>query len=1302
MKDIAVIGIAGRFPGANDMNEFYQILRDGVCTAKVPDSARIMSTSLSPAKSYMPFSYLDDIDKFDHEFFGISRHEAENMDPHQRILLEITYHAFESTGFAMDTFRGSNTGVILSDFVSLYYELAKEFDPTLVTGNLSAFAAGRIARYFDLRGMAMMVDTTCSSSLVALHMACNEIRSGNAEMMVVGGASINLKPNETSATTFVDLLSDDGKTKAFSADAQGIGVGEGAACMLLKDLDKAIEDGNIIYAVVKGSAVNQDAQLSGSQTAPSRKAQAAVIKKAWELAGINPASVTYIEAHGTATKLGDPIEAEAIDQAFKMYTEENGFCSISSVKSNIGHTGNIAGIMSLCKVVLSLEHKQLFASVNYTSPNPFINFNKMAIKVTNQLQTWDTHRLPRIAGISSFGLMGTNCHAVLQEYPVTETKQQHGNLLFFLSAKSESALWNLIKALRKYTDGMIPEDLQNLSFTLNQGREHFGFRTAFYASTPEELKKQLDSGLIVSKVRNTAVRKIFLFSGALTIDESQLPEFHKNNPCLSPYIHECIDANPAKNLTRSQIDFMIQYAVYKAFEKVGLNSEDLLGWGTGNLVVEVLTGEKKLPDAMEECMNIQVETPPDFEKRLEKILMTYAQKSFVLFIEMGVEGIFSEGFRKFAAKQFKNRINVLSAASLNGNAFFSYLANLYMDGQNPDLGPLYSNISVSRIAIPGYPFERKRCWIREYGEVAGDRQLGKSDPSFIKCTEVVQETTETPGEAAADDEETDWTDTEIAVSDIWKAVLKRDSVGRNEDFFHLGGHSLLSARVISRIEKKFRVKLSFKDVYTYSTVESLAKGIDRLKSEQNLSYLLPEIESVGNVSKVSLSHAQKRLWLIEQLEKDSTSFLTYHAPYALSVKGALDTDKFRIAFDNVISRHEILRTIFIIEDGVPYQHIQSSINHRIVFTSFENEADPEAALQKLIREKTAEKFDLEKGPLLKTFIAKKSHNDFIILFIMHHIISDGWSMAVLMKEIMHAYNAGSANEYLPPLPFQYKDYTCWHNKLMESDFIETARNYWKEKMKGPLPVLKLPVDYPRTGIQSFSGKSWKFKIDGELGAHLQAFSKQQNASLFTTLVSLVSILLHKYTKSNDIIVGTPVAGRIKPELEQMIGFFVNTLAFRNKLSPDQKYLEFLEEVKQTTLEGLENQLFPFDMIVDEFVTERLSDRNPVFDVMVVLQNNAVENLSMHGIEVTMMNIANDVSFFDLMFSFWEVADGLDIEINYNTHLYQDSTIVLMGQHLVSLMKHVTEDPAKQIADIEMISAYEKNTPGKSRTISFKV
>lgn len=426
-EDIAVIGISGRFPGANNVREFWKNIKNGVCSVdKIPESRWNIENYFDErprtfGKTYCKYGgYLDDIDKFDPLFFSISPREAEFMDPQQRIFLEESWKAIEDAGYTTNMLDSEKCGVFVgatySDYGNLISKSGLNCTSDAFTGLAPSILASRISYYLNLTGPSLTIDTACSSSLVAISEACKSIISKESNIALAGGIMLMLTPDLLIKTSDSGMVSASGKCSTFDNSADGTVFSEGVGVVLLKPLEKAIEDNDYIYGVIKGSLINQDGKTNGI-TAPSLSSQANLEEELYRNIGINPESISYIEAHGTGTKLGDPIEIKALTKAFRKFTDKNGFCGIGSVKSNIGHTTMASGVISLIKVLLSMKYNLIPPSINYSVPNEHINFEDTPFYVVSKSKEWkhEENKLRR-AAISSFGFSGTNCHMIVDEY----------------------------------------------------------------------------------------------------------------------------------------------------------------------------------------------------------------------------------------------------------------------------------------------------------------------------------------------------------------------------------------------------------------------------------------------------------------------------------------------------------------------------------------------------------------------------------------------------------------------------------------------------------------------------------------------------------------------------------------------------------------------------------------------------------------------------------------------------------------------------------------------------------------------
>ncbi|ACS85223.1 FkbH like protein [Musicola paradisiaca Ech703] len=514
--DIAVIGMSARFPGVVNVDAFWSLLLEGGnCISDVPATrwniaAYFDEDRAKPNKTYGRWGgFIEDIDKFDASFFGISGKEARQMDPQQRLFLQESWHALEDAGYANREIKNKKWAVYAGADAGDYQANLRQHDIPLdassFMGNDSSILAARIAYFMDMKGPAMAIDTASSSSLAAVHLACESLRNGAVDMAIAGGVSIHTTANFHILCAKAGMLSADGRCKPFDHRADGFVPGEAVGVVILKRLQDAIDDKDHIYSVIKGSAMNQDGKTNGI-TAPSSRSQTELICQVYDELNLRADELTYIEAHGTGTKLGDPIEITALTDAFRRQTQRTGFCAIGSVKSNIGHCVHASGVSALIKLLLSFKHRKLTPSVNYEKPNPLIPFEETPFVVNTQIQDWQPNAQgKRIAAVSSFGFSGTNVHMVLEEFrpaDVSSAKSfpewESEPALLLLSARSEAQLHVLARQLKAYIQRhphLTIRELKDIAYTLQLGRESLGHRLAVAGKSDDEILAGLEDYL---------------------------------------------------------------------------------------------------------------------------------------------------------------------------------------------------------------------------------------------------------------------------------------------------------------------------------------------------------------------------------------------------------------------------------------------------------------------------------------------------------------------------------------------------------------------------------------------------------------------------------------------------------------------------------------------------------------------------------------------------------------------------------------------------------------------------------------
>jgi surfactin family lipopeptide synthetase A len=527
------------------------------------------------------------------------------------------------------------------------------------------------------------------------------------------------------------------------------------------------------------------------------------------------------------------------------------------------------------------------------------------------------------------------------------------------------------------------------------------------------------------------------------------------------------------------------------------------------------------------------------------------------------------------------------------------------------------------------------------------------------------------------------TRTERALTRIFENILNVGHVSRTDNFFRLGGNSLKAIRAVSSIQKVLSMKVSLKELFANPDVASLERIIRDRKRET-----LGCIPLIGESAQYRLSHAQRRLWVIDKIEKTKA---TYNIPLAVSVHDGLDAAALQSAFDDMIHKHESLRTIFVEIDGEPFQRIIHDRNIPIVTRDFSRENDPDAAALNYVVSEAHRIFSLSVYPLLRLYTVKTAVDKHIVMLNIHHIICDGWSVKIMIDELFGGYGRYGHNAGRPSaaLPIQYKDYACWLNDKISHPENDSDRAYWLDKLGGEITPLDIPADFRRPAVKTQQGNSLRYPFSKELKAGLDAFNVEKRSSLFMTLTAALKVLLHKYTGKEDILIGTPVAGRNHPDLEDQIGCYVNTLVLRDRIDPESSFAGLLEVVKTTATDGYAHQMYPFDKLVEEIRLPRDTSRSPLFDVMIALQQFEDANSgAFKGMEA--YNIPMNISKYDLTFTFVEAGDTLELVIEYNTQVYRRERIERMASHVFALLHAAIVNPAQSIKTINIVGKDEEH------------
>lgn len=1644
--EIAIIGISINFPKSNNLEDFWVNIKNQTeCGAKFSENRKVDVENLLKFKNiplnsveYDTGVYLEEIDKFDYNFFRISPKEASFTDPQQRLFLESAWHAIEDAGYGGNRIMGTKTGVYVGfSPTAMYMRLINEVDPAAaplaLVGNTTAVTTGRLSYLLDLKGPSMVVDTACSSSLVAVHVACKSIKNGDCEMALAGGIRINMMPvSKKGEKSGIGMDSSDGKTRTFDDSSDGTGSGEGVAVLLLKPLKKAIEDRDNIYAVIKGTAINQDGSSAGI-TAPNPEAQGNVISMAWEDAGVDPESIAYIEAHGTGTQLGDTIEMKGIENAFRRYTDKKQFCALGSVKTNLGHLSESAGIAGIVKAVLSLKKKSILPQVNFHRPNRKINFSESPVYISTRLRPWKADKVPRRCGVSAFGMSGTNCHVILEEAPevFNEISDIAKLNVLTISAKTKEVLVTLVKSYQEYlkdTEGKIIEDI---CYTANTGRGHYNYRVAiaaidmsdlvakidvlcnmelervaepwlYYRNSKEDIievsktqevlieeyingdnkalddlcrlyikgeeiqwtrlyeenirrkisipvypflrtrcwvdvpeitcdnsavsnglyysgvwlkekfksiGKRIDKGTIVifkgqaliceeivrkyveedfqvvevvlgtkfamleankytiskkeedykklfNQLKN---RKIVQIIHILSVSKGEIDSIEKleDSQLISTYSLFYITRSILNNGIKKGIDvvLMSNYVNEITKNQDRINPENSPLFGLGKVV------RQEYPQVICRCIDIDDFTKAEdiFEELKEKtftyevayrkgiryveeirdVEIEYAEDSKVeikdegvYIITGGTGGIGMEIAKLLSANNkiniaFINRskmpaasdnpklikkINEIKEIEENGTKVLCYQADIsdfysvkkIIDELRETQGKINGIIHCAGIAGDGFLFKKdekqftsvldpkiKGTWILDnltkednldfvmlsssvaaifngpgegdyaaansyldaystfrnkkgkktlavnwvawketgmavdYGVnfdglfkalttkkainafekvlnkdiarvIIGEVNLGTDNMLQLdnvpirlsyKLKAAVEEVKQRYGNIAKGNglkyrgpvklkgrENDVYSSEEIAIAQIWGDVLGFDEIGIQENYYEMGGDSILGMKIANTITEELDKSVSVVDLLQYPTIEALVVYLQETGSESEVSdeEVYPSIVPVEEREYYPVSSAQKRMFILDQFEGDSTSYNIYRAAL---IQNDFDVERFENILKTLVDRHESLRTTFEFINGEPVQKINKEVSFEIQYMKAEENSVDELIMR------FKRPFNLSKAPLFRIGLVKLTNGKSLLLYDMHHIITDGLSMEIFIEDFINLYKGVRLKEML----YQYKDFSEWQNKILQSSLIKKQERYWVDAFSGDIPVLRLPTDYQRPLIKSYEGDRVSVFADKELTSLLYKYSIKTKTTLYMVLLASFNVLLSKYAAQEDIIIGTPIAGRHDADLEKIIGMFVNTLAMRNYPKSEKTFSQFLEEIRINALDAYKNQDYQFEELTSQLNIERDLSRNPLFDVMFALQNLGIKDEAIDDFNCTFYEFGDNTSNFDLTLEVYPKKETLRFNMEFCTKLFKTETINRMLNDYLILLGEVISNPHLKIGEIQLDS-----------------
>lgn len=1433
--DIAIIGMAIDVPGANNISEYWNNLKNEKECIHYYSDEELRELGISDEMINNP-NYVkakgrvNDIDYFDAKFFEYTPSEVKRMSPQLRLLYKGTWEALEDAGYYPGS-TDDKMGIFIGgsdDF--LWYNTALGHNVNYsdmyqaFTMSTNHFLATRLAYKFNIKGPVFSSLTGCSTTLVTSHLACQSLVLGECDVAIAGGVTVEL-PND-GGYLYQDgmMFSPDGHCRPFDSKAKGTVFSNGCGIIVLKRLEEALEAGDHIYAVIKGSAINNDGSQKVGFAAPSVEGQAEVIQEAYKRAEVDPETVGYIEAHGTGTILGDPIEVESLTKAFA--TDKKDFCVLGSVKGNIGHTDTAAGVSGLIKVALSLHNKYIPGTLNFEDPNPKIPFGEIPFVINGHGQDWKVNEIGnRRAGINSFGVGGTNAHMVLEEAPkVRESEKEEKTNLLLLSAKTEHALDENMKAILHYLASEDGVNRSDAAWTLMKGRKHFKYRRAVVIG--EDFGRTIDADEYIEDILESSgkeakeKRKVyFMFSGQgnqyqgigkdlyndqesfagkrfrAIVDEifGYLNEEEKDE--FYQVVYGNADAQLVNQTKYSQFAlFITEYALAKIVMDLGVKPDGFIGHSIGEVTAAAVAGVWTLADAVK-IVRMRGDLMQKQNPGVMLAIMDGVEKVKPLLIE-GVSLALNNTSDRCVVGGTKEKIEAfekivkekgIKATILRtSHAFHTYMMQGAADEfceflkgvkmQNPSI-PIVSNVSGKWVEED--EMNKPEYWAEHIiNPVQFDKDLEvvlqEDNAVYIEvgagrslCTFALQHSDRKDGQAflnvvrhpkeKKDDleylyeklgllwcygVELDWTkfmdykvrnrislpvyqfekdpypikvpldgsmnngggeeyedfDDEIGeivitdtdsyetlVIDIYKEVLGFAKIEADQDFFELGGDSLKAVSLCNEVKRKTGVKLSVSDIFKYGTPKKLAnylKGMNVNASAGSTSSSNRTIKPAAKATHYKTSSAQKRMYGLYLMEPDSTA---YNLPSATIIEGKLDEAKVREVSDKLLARHEILRTSFEVVDNEVMQVVADKVDMDLTFEThyISTDAEMEQMIQDFVKP-----FDLSKPCLCRLKLVEIGENRSVLLFDVHHIIADGTSVEILTRDFNTLYVST-----LEPLDIQYKDFAEWQNEYQQSDEMLKLKEYWTSIFEDDIPVLELPYDQERPEIKTFKGNRIHFTMESSIAQKLDAFNRKHGTTMYMSLLSAWYVLLARYSGQEDIVVGSPVAGRITDEVAETMGMFVNMLAMRNKPVWTKTIAEFVAEVKQNTIAALKNQNYQFDDLAAALDIRRDLSRNALFDVCFDYQNMETFDLDINGMKITPVQFDTYSSAYDMVLTCQQdnKSGKIDCFIDYASDLFHVDTMERLIKNYIAIVERMIENETQTIGALSIVSSDEKAT-----------
>ncbi len=1353
-QEVAIIGMALRFPGADSVAAFWQNLTNGVESirffAKDALVAAGLSSDVVTHAHFVPArGAIDDIELFDAQLFEYSVRDAELLDPQHRLLLECAQQAFDDAGYDPTTYterHGGHIGAYVGTSKSSYFEHCLRTRQELLDalgplksmlGTDRSFAATTLGYKLNLSGPCVNIDTACSTSLVAVHHAVGSLLLGECDIALAGGASVDVPVVGGHLYEEGNIASPDGHCRAFDAAASGTVKGMGAGLVLLKRLDRALADGDQVYAVIRGSAINNDGSQKLGFTAPATRGQASAIRRALERADVPVETVGFVEAHGTGTALGDPVEVHALNDVFAGLPPRS--IPIGSVKSNIGHLDAAAGVASLIKATLAVHYGEVPATLHLQEENPKVPWSEGPFVAARTRQPFPSVSPLRRACVSSFGIGGTNAHVVLEQSPsalrASERRSSAGELVV-LSARSADSLRNAMKSLSMHLNAHPSLALEDVAFTLATGRRSFGLRRAFACESTAELMEQLEQAERVTSACTDSAELVFLcgseppswprsllsqepifraaFESVLALLALQLGEC-----TLADFLHEQQRASAPANLQRC-LAFATGYALNAYLRAWGVSPSLWLGEGGGRVLAACLCGALTVEQALALAHGAEdsagaFELPehglpsgalsagfldPSTGETLRDASAVQAclrEAKSAAPTEETLDGLVSDDARVVielgSASELRRRLRQRAGYRTGSVCTTMPLAGSRQDDRMAVLGALQRLCETSncvdparfyalrqdgcaRVRLPGYIFDRRRYWLSPDLTHASS---SVTKPKVAAMREVPPEGL-TP-EALGPEAVLRQGEPATIIADAFAALLGVPAVGPNDDFYQLGGDSLLAARLCTRLKEQAGIVLTTRQVLEHPSAGELARLLpsDELVALENIPESAQESHhpTRASVLPVALSDAQLGLFLSDQVEGVGAAL---NLPAAIRLRGPLDTAVLHASLHAVLARHSALTShVERDADGTP-QLVQHHVPEDLVLPIAEV---AESDLEGEVSVEAERAFDLQRDLLIRARLLRLSAQDHVLVVVVHHLVADGWSLQIIVTELAAAYAQRPVDRADRPLPLQFADYLrrrqLAHQPVQHHQQLQAC----SEALLGLTPSVMEPESEAR-GSAEGQAATERCVLDQSLTRAVRAQCSALGVTPYVFLLTAFDILISRYCEQQDVALLTPVGHRPHLDSEAAVGLFVNLLIHRVTLSSDMSFATLVRRVHQTTLDAFSRQDIPFEQVLALHPVERTPGR-PVLPIAFAWRNAVPARVPFGtGLHGEPLLVERRCTRFDLTAWLDDSSDIFECAFEYRTGRFQPGSVRAMLRAFEALVSAATRDVTHPVGSLGLL------------------